>query len=80
TSEHQLGTTVDVADRALRHVLSPTFGATPEGIWLKANCERFGFVLSYTEANKSTSGYRPEPWHIRYRGFADQPASVDITP
>jgi LAS superfamily LD-carboxypeptidase LdcB len=68
-SEHQLGTTVDLADAALEHQVEASFATTPEGKWLAANCERFGFVLSYTNENTALSGYRPEPWHIRYRGL-----------
>ena len=67
TSEHQLGTTVDFADAALDHAVEPSFGDTPEGRWLARHAEDFGFVRSYTEANQGRTGYRPEPWHYRYR-------------
>jgi hypothetical protein len=66
-SEHQLGTTVDFADAALRHVLEPSFASTEEGRWLAAHAARFGFVRSFTEENESLTGYRPEPWHYRHR-------------
>jgi D-alanyl-D-alanine carboxypeptidase len=68
TSEHQLGTAVDVADAALEHVLVPSFAGTPEGIWLQENALRFGFVVSYTEQNEARTGMRPEPWHVRFLG------------
>ena len=67
TSEHQLGTTVDFADAAVRHALKPSFETTPEARWLTAHAERFGFVRSYTAANSARTGYRPEAWHYRYR-------------
>jgi len=67
TSEHQLGTTVDFADAALRHAVEPTFEDTPEGRWLAVHAREFGFVRSYTEANQEQTGYRPEPWHFRHR-------------
>ena len=65
-SEHQLGTTVDFADAALRQVLEPGFAETPEGRWLARNAARYGWVRSYTEANRARTGYRPEAWHYRW--------------
>lgn len=66
TSEHQLGTTVDFCDAAMQQVTEPGFATTAEGRWLAANAARFGWVRSYTEANESLSGYRPEAWHYRF--------------
>lgn len=53
-SEHQLGTTVDLAgDRD----------------WLRRNAWRFGFVMSYPPGRSpALTCYRPEPWHYRYFG------------
>jgi hypothetical protein len=67
-SEHQLGTTVDLADGAMEHVLEQSFGETIEGQWLRDNCGRFGFRLSYTTANEDETGIRSEPWHLRLWG------------
>jgi LAS superfamily LD-carboxypeptidase LdcB len=67
-SEHQLGTTVDLADAALKHSLEQSFGETAEGQWLRENCNRFGFTLSYTVDNQEETGIHPEPWHVRYWG------------
>ena len=67
-SEHQLGTTVDISNTDRNYILSSRFGSTPEGKWLKANLERFGFRHSYTRENMEEVGYKPEPWHIRYVG------------
>jgi D-alanyl-D-alanine carboxypeptidase len=53
-SEHQLGTTVDLA------------GGTD---WLRENAWRFGFVMSYpAERSPSWTCYPHEPWHFRYFG------------
>lgn len=66
-SEHQLGTTVDIT----------CDGCTPFASdinnqkiyeFLKQNVSRFGFVVSYTKENTNLTGYKPEPWHIRYVG------------
>jgi LAS superfamily LD-carboxypeptidase LdcB len=67
-SEHQLGTTVDVADAAMQHALDQSFGETAEGQWLRENCGRFGFRLSYTSVNEDETGILAEPWHLRFWG------------
>jgi D-alanyl-D-alanine carboxypeptidase len=56
-SEHQLGT---VADLRL-----PTSAAID---WLAAHAHDFGFALSYPQKKQKLTGYRPEPWHVRYVG------------
>jgi LAS superfamily LD-carboxypeptidase LdcB len=66
TSEHQLGTTVDFADAALKHAVDPTFAQTEEGRWLKAHARDFGFDLSYPPETAESKGYHPEAWHYRY--------------
>lgn len=68
-SEHQLGTTIDVASTNPNEVLTDNFGYTREGIWMKENARRFGFIQSYTIKNQATSGYIPEPWHFRFIGL-----------
>lgn len=67
-SEHQLGTTVDLAGPDRSTLLEQSFGPTKEGRWVAANCERYGFVLSYTDKNQDETGYIYEPWHIRHVG------------
>jgi len=65
-SEHQLGTAVDLVRSDGRWLLDERFGQTPEGRWLRFNCGRFGFVLSYTRERTRREGIRFEPWHFRY--------------
>lgn len=67
-SEHQLGTTVDLADAALAHVLEQSFGTTPEGQWVARRGPQFGFVVTYTDSSVADTGILPEPWHVRYLG------------
>ncbi|MCX7015780.1 MAG: M15 family metallopeptidase [Candidatus Sumerlaeota bacterium] len=67
-SEHQLGTTIDVAGPDKASLLAPEFGDTREGQWVKQNCRRFGFVISYTAKNRPLTHYSSEPWHLRYVG------------
>lgn len=56
-SEHQLGTVIDLR--------IPT-GAAIE--WLAFHAADFGFALSYPAQKQRITGYRPEPWHIRFVG------------
>lgn len=65
-SEHQTGWAVDVGGGGCG--IEDCFGNTAEGKWLAANSYKYGFIIRYTKDGQSTSGYRPEPWHIRYIG------------
>lgn len=56
-SEHQLGTTIDLR--------LPTSAAID---WLAAHAADFAFALSYPPGKQRLTGYRPEPWHIRFVG------------
>jgi zinc D-Ala-D-Ala carboxypeptidase len=56
-SEHQLGTAIDLR--------LPTAAAIA---WLDEHAPAFGFVRSYPEGKQRITGYRPEPWHIRFVG------------
>lgn len=56
-SEHQLGTTIDLR--------LPTTRAIE---WLAAHAAKHGFVLSYPAGMQRITGYRPEPWHVRFVG------------
>jgi LAS superfamily LD-carboxypeptidase LdcB len=69
-SEHQLGTAVDLTDGDQRTLLRPTFAQSTAGGWLREHAWEFGFALTYTEHNRSQTGYAPEPWHFRYWGIA----------
>ncbi|MBQ3861890.1 MAG: M15 family metallopeptidase, partial [Clostridia bacterium] len=61
-SEHQTGLAVDV------NSLEYAFADTAEGQWLAAHCAEYGFILRYPEGKEEITGYRYEPWHIRYLG------------
>ena len=41
-----------------------------EYVWLKDNAHLYGFIIRYTEENKNITGYKNEPWHIRYVGIS----------
>ena len=56
-SEHQLGTAIDLR--------LPSSAAIA---WLADHAFEHGFALSYPEGKQRLTGYRPEPWHVRFVG------------
>jgi len=66
TSEHQTGLAIDVGGGGCG--IEDCFGNTAEGKWLAAEAHKYGFIIRYPEGKQSVTGYRYEPWHIRYIG------------
>lgn len=66
TSEHQTGLAIDVGGGGCG--IEDCFGDTKEGKWLAANAHGYGFIIRYLDGKQSITGYRYEPWHIRYVG------------
>ncbi|GAA4379641.1 M15 family metallopeptidase [Agromyces bauzanensis] len=67
-SEHQTGLTIDIGPLSGECSLDECFAETPEGIWLRDNAWRFGFILRYPADKTPVTGYSFEPWHFRYVG------------
>ncbi|MBQ4346084.1 MAG: D-alanyl-D-alanine carboxypeptidase family protein [Oscillospiraceae bacterium] len=61
-SEHQTGLAFDI------NYAGDSFGSTPEAAWLAANCWKYGFIIRYPQGKSDITGYKYEPWHIRYLG------------
>ena len=61
-SEHQTGYVIDVNDATSK------FENTPEAIWLQKNAHKYGFIIRYPSGKDSYTGYKYEPWHLRYLG------------
>ena len=61
-SEHQTGLAFDLSP------VSDSFAYTPEGIWTNENCWKYGFIIRYPKDKEAITGYKYEPWHIRYLG------------
>ena len=61
-SEHQTGLAIDV------NTVDDSFDGTNESDWLKENCYRYGFIIRYPKGKDTITGYKYEPWHIRYVG------------
>ncbi|KRC62185.1 hypothetical protein ASE14_13550 [Agromyces sp. Root81] len=67
-SEHQTGLVMDIGADSGDCSLDACFADTPEGIWLRDNAWRFGFILRYPADKTDVTGYEFEPWHYRYVG------------
>lgn len=67
-SEHQTGLAMDVTSKYVGYDLIEEFGETKEGIWLKDNAHKYGFIIRYPKGKEDITGYSYEPWHIRYVG------------
>jgi D-alanyl-D-alanine carboxypeptidase len=66
-SEHQLGTTVDLACSTCT-----SFDNSKNNLalykYIEENAYKYGFAISYYKNSESLTGYIYEPWHIRYIG------------
>lgn len=61
-SEHQTGMAIDV------NCADDSFDGTPEAIWLAENSWKYGFIIRYPKGKQHITGYKYEPWHVRYLG------------
>lgn len=61
-SEHQTGLAMDI------NMADSAFAGTPEAIWLEEHCWEFGFIIRYPADKVDITGYKYEPWHLRYVG------------
>ena len=70
-SEHQTGLAFDL------NSITETFAMTWEGEWVKRNCYKYGFIIRYPPDKEDITGYKWEPWHIRYLGEETAKAVYD---
>ncbi|CAH2715342.1 hypothetical protein BACCIP111895_02526 [Neobacillus rhizosphaerae] len=68
TSEHQTGLAIDVSGSNGKCAATSCFANTKEATWLKKNCAKYGFIIRYPKGKESITGYKYEPWHLRYVG------------
>ena len=66
-SEHQTGLAMDVLSNEYT-TLDEDFDKTQAFQWLQDNCYKYGFIIRYPKGTESITGYKYEPWHIRYVG------------
>ncbi|SJN46324.1 D-alanyl-D-alanine carboxypeptidase [Microbacterium esteraromaticum] len=67
-SEHQSGLAFDLIACASGCSSLEQFGDTSQGRWVAENAWKYGFIVRYERGHTGTTGYLPEPWHIRYVG------------
>jgi len=67
-SEHQTGLAIDVSGSDGKCAAESCFAGTPEANWLAKNAADYGFIIRFPEGKQSITGYKYEPWHIRYVG------------
>ncbi|WP_217178603.1 M15 family metallopeptidase [Streptomyces sp. AC495_CC817] len=66
-SEHQTGLALDLVACAPCGGID-AFGATAQGEWVAAHSWEYGFIVRYESGATGVTGYKPEPWHVRYVG------------
>ncbi|CAH0119462.1 MULTISPECIES: D-alanyl-D-alanine carboxypeptidase family protein [unclassified Paenibacillus] len=67
-SEHQTGLAIDVSGSDGKCAASDCFAGTPEADWIAQHAPEYGFIIRYPEGKEAITGYKYEPWHIRYVG------------
>ena len=68
SSEHQTGLAIDVSGSSGKCAAASCFANTKEAAWLKKNSQKYGFIIRYPKGKESITGYKYEPWHLRYVG------------
>lgn len=67
-SEHQTGLAIDLSGSDGKCAAESCFAGTPEANWLAGHAAEYGFIIRYPEGKQSVTGYKYEPWHVRYVG------------
>lgn len=62
-SEHQTGLAVDIRSSTLEDNLTEN-----DYQWVLKHCYKFGFIVRYPANSSEVTGYKEEPWHLRYLG------------
>ncbi len=63
-SEHHLGTAVDISVSRAYGVQAVQAGYE----WIATHAPAYGFIISYPKGKEELTGFRHEPWHLRYVG------------
>lgn len=77
-SEHQTGLAADIGRSDGTCDIAACFATTPEGQWVAAHAAEYGFIVRYPASQQATTGYKYEPWHLRYVG-ADTASNIAQT-
>ena len=69
TSEHETGLAIDVTGGSGKCPAQDCFANSKEARWLQENAADYGFIIRYPKGKEAVTGYRYEPWHLRYVGI-----------
>ena len=64
-SEHQTGLALDIEGSNYDY---NKFLYSKEYKWVKENSYKYGFIIRYPKGKEKITGYKFEPWHLRYVG------------
>ncbi|WP_410512682.1 M15 family metallopeptidase [Paenibacillus sp. BR2-3] len=67
-SEHQTGLAIDISGSDGKCAAESCFAGTKEADWLAKYAPDYGYIIRFPEGKESITGYKYEPWHIRYVG------------
>jgi D-alanyl-D-alanine carboxypeptidase len=67
-SEHQSGITGDIIACNGGCGTLDDLASSPQGAWLLDHSWEFGWITRYEDGYTATTGYLPEPWHMRFLG------------
>lgn len=62
-SEHQTSYSFDL------NSITDSFIKTKEGLWVNDNAYLYGFIIRFPKGKDSITGYKYEPWNLRYVGY-----------
>ena len=62
-SEHQSSYAFDL------NSINDSFAKTDEGKWVNNNAYLYGFIIRFPKGKDRITGYKYEPWHLRYVGY-----------
>ena len=67
-SEHQSGLCADIVDKWYGTLRAAEQQDKPLQVWLRTNCQDYGFILRFPEGKEDITGVMFESWHYRYVG------------
>ncbi|WP_238651256.1 M15 family metallopeptidase [Paenibacillus piscarius] len=67
-SEHQTGLAIDLSGSDGKCAAESCFAGTKEAQWLADHATEYGYIIRFPEGKETITGYKYEPWHVRYVG------------
>lgn len=67
-SEHQTGLAVDIGVASGLCSFSYCFHELPAASWVQKNAHKYGYIVRYELGYRDVTGFKAEPWHLRYIG------------